>query len=118
MGSSYRGGDGAASSGLEYARSGCGPFFSRHANSFRCVLGLVLWRHAMKLYQFPLSPNCQKVVAIAHEVGLPLEIVNVDLFKGQARTPELLAKNPNGRVPVLEDDDFVLWESNAILGYV
>jgi glutathione S-transferase len=72
----------------------------------------------MKLYQFPLSPNCQKVVAIAHEVGLKLDIVNVDLFKGQARSPELLAKNPNGRVPILEDGDFVLWESNAILGYV
>jgi glutathione S-transferase len=72
----------------------------------------------MKLYQFALSPNCQKVVALAHEVGLPLETIDIDLFKGQAKSPELLAKNPNGRVPILEDGDFVLWESNAILGYV
>jgi len=72
----------------------------------------------MKLYQFPLSPNCQKVVAVAHEVGTPLEIVNLDLFGGQGRSPEILAKNPNGRVPILEDDDFVLWESNAIVAYV
>jgi glutathione S-transferase len=72
----------------------------------------------MKLYQFPLSPNCQKVVALAHEVGVPLETTTVDLFKGQARTPELLAKNPNGKLPILEDGDFVLWESNAMLGYI
>jgi glutathione S-transferase len=72
----------------------------------------------MKLYQFPLSPNCQKVVALAHEVGLPLETAAVDLFKGGARTPELLAKNPNGKLPILEDGEFVLWESNAMLGYV
>lgn len=72
----------------------------------------------MKLYQFALSPNCQKVVAVAHEVGVPLTSVHVDLFKGQGKTPEMLAKNPNGRLPILEDDDFVLWESNAMLGYV
>lgn len=72
----------------------------------------------MKLYQFPLSPNCQKVVAVAHEAKVPLTLVNLDVFKGAAKSPEMLAKNPNGRVPVLEDGDFVLWESNAMLGYV
>ena len=72
----------------------------------------------MKLYQFPLSPNCQKVVAVAHEVGVALTSVHVDLFKGQAKTAEILAKNPNGKVPILEDGDFVLWESNAMLGYL
>ena len=72
----------------------------------------------MKLYQFPLSPNCQKVVALAYEVGVQLDQVPVDLFKGQARAPELLAKNPNGKLPILEDGDFVLWESNAMLGYI
>jgi glutathione S-transferase len=72
----------------------------------------------MKLYQFPLSPNCQKVVALAYEVAVPLELAMVDLFKGQARAPELLAKNPNGRLPILEDGSFVLWESNAMLGYI
>ncbi|HMJ12702.1 MAG TPA: glutathione S-transferase family protein [Polyangiaceae bacterium] len=72
----------------------------------------------MKLHQFPLSPNCQKVVALAYEVGVPLETSAVELFKGQARTPELLAKNPNGKLPILEDGDFVLWESNAMLGYI
>jgi glutathione S-transferase len=72
----------------------------------------------MKLYQFPFSPNCQKVVAIAHEVGMPLELATVDLFKGEARTPAMLAKNPNGKLPILEDGDFVLWESSAMLSYI
>lgn len=72
----------------------------------------------MKLYQFPLSPNCQKVVAVAHEVGVPLTTINLDVFRGAAKAPEMLAKNPNGRVPVLEDGSFVLWESNAMLAYV
>jgi hypothetical protein len=62
-------------------------------------------RSPMKLYQFPFSPSCQKVVAIAHEVGVPLELATVELFKGEARTPAMLAKNPNGKVPILEDDD-------------
>jgi glutathione S-transferase len=72
----------------------------------------------MKLYQYGWSPNCQKVVALAHEASVPLEIVDVDIFKGQGRSPEMLARNPNGKVPILEDDDFVLWESNAMLGYI
>jgi glutathione S-transferase len=72
----------------------------------------------MKLYQFPLSPNCQKVVALAYEVGVSLELATVDLFKGEARSPALLAKNPNGKLPILEDGEFVLWESNAMLAYI
>lgn len=72
----------------------------------------------MKLYQFPFSPNCQKVIALAHEVGLALELSTVDLFKGEARTPAMLAKNPNGKLPILEDGDFVLWESTAMLAYI
>ena len=42
----------------------------------------------------------------------------MELFKGEARTPAMLAKNPNGKVPILEDGDFVLWESTAMLGYI
>lgn len=62
----------------------------------------------MKLYPFPFSPACQKVVAFAHEVGVPLELATVELFKGEARTPAMLVKNPNGKLPILEDGDFVL----------
>jgi len=72
----------------------------------------------MKLYQLPFSPSCQKVVALAHEVGVPLDLVHVDLFKGGARTPAMLARNPNAKVPILEDGDFMLWESSAMLAYI
>jgi|CZKU01.1.fsa_nt_gi glutathione S-transferase len=72
----------------------------------------------MKVYQLTFSPACQKVVALAHEVGVPLALVAVELFKGGARTPAMLAKNPNGKVPILEDGDFVLWESAAMLAYI
>lgn len=72
----------------------------------------------MKLYQLPLSPNCQKVIALAHELNITLELVRVDVFKGETRTPTLLAKNPNGKLPILEDGELVLWESNAMLAYL
>jgi len=72
----------------------------------------------MKLYDFPFSPNSRKVRAVAYELGIDLEHEHVDLLTGAQRTPEFLARNPNGRVPVLVDGDFVLWESTAILRYL
>jgi len=72
----------------------------------------------MKLYDFPLSPNCRKVRAVAYELGIDLEYHRVNLVTGESRQPAFLAKNPNGRVPVLEDDGFLLWESNAIISYL
>jgi glutathione S-transferase len=72
----------------------------------------------MKLYDFAFSPNCRKVRAVAYEVGVPLDHVPVDLLKGESRTSAFLEHNPNGRVPVLEDEGFVLWESTAIIRYL
>jgi glutathione S-transferase len=72
----------------------------------------------MKLYDFAFSPNCRKVRAVAYELGVALESVHVDLLKGANRTAAFLAVNPNGRVPVLVDEGFVLWESTAILRYI
>jgi glutathione S-transferase len=72
----------------------------------------------MKLYDLSLSPNSRKVRAVAAELGVEITVVPVDLQKGDNRTPEFLAKNPNAKCPVLEDDGFVLWESNAILCYL
>jgi glutathione S-transferase len=72
----------------------------------------------MKLYDFAFSPNCRKVRAVAYELGITLEQVHVDLLRGHQRGPDYLAINPNGRVPVLVDQDFVLWESTAILRYL
>ena len=72
----------------------------------------------MKLYAFAFSSNCRKVRAVAYELDIPLESVHVDLVNGASRTPGFLALNPNGRVPVLEDDGFVLYESTAIMRYL
>jgi glutathione S-transferase len=72
----------------------------------------------MKLYDYAFSPNCRKVRAVGYELGVTFEYAPVNLLKGEQRAPAFLAKNPNGRVPVLEDGDQVLWESNAILLYL
>jgi glutathione S-transferase len=72
----------------------------------------------MKLYGFAPSPNTWKVRAVAHQIGVPLELEVVDLTKGAQRKPEYLALNPTGRTPTLVDGDFKLWESSAIMQYL
>ena len=72
----------------------------------------------MKLHVFPHSNNAVEVLATAHHVGLPFELVVVDLLRGGQSTPAFTALNPNRKMPVLEDDGFVLWESNAIAQYL
>ena len=72
----------------------------------------------MRLYHFPTSPNCLKVRAVAYEIGVELELVTVNIFKGESRSATFRALNPNGLVPVLVDGAFVLWESNAIVAYI
>jgi glutathione S-transferase len=72
----------------------------------------------MRLYDFAFSPNCRKVRAVAYELGIELEFRHIDLLRGESRTPLFMAKNLNGKVPVLEDGDFILWESTAIIAYL
>src|SRR5258708_4024588 len=72
----------------------------------------------MKLYVFPPSPRAMKVIALAEHLQIEHETQLVDLTKGDQMKPEFTALNPNQRMPVLEDDGFVLWESNAILQYL
>lgn len=72
----------------------------------------------MKLYALLPSPNTFKVVALAHHLGLDLEVVDVDVTTGANKAPDYISKNPNGLMPTLEDGDFLLWESNAILMYL
>jgi glutathione S-transferase len=72
----------------------------------------------MKLHVFPPSPRALKVRALVRELNLDVEECLVDLFKGEQRAPGYASLNPNQRMPVLEDGDFVLWESNAILQYL
>ncbi len=64
------------------------------------------------------SVNVQKVVWCARELGLPFERVDVGGVFGGTDTPAYRAMNPNGLVPVIDDDGFVLWESNAIVRYL
>ena len=71
------------------------------------------------LYSMQRSGNAYKVrLALAH-LGAPYELVEVDILKGESRTPEFLTKNPNGQVPLLKvAPGRYLAESNAILWYV
>ena len=73
----------------------------------------------MRLYDYGPSQNCFKVRLLAAHLGLKLDMVPVSIFKGEGATPEFLAKNPMGGVPVLETDtgEF-LPESNAILTFL
>ena len=72
----------------------------------------------MKLYNVSYSGNSYKVPLLLAHLGMPCETIEVDILKGQSRTPEFLKINPNGRTPVLDDNGFVLAESNAIRAYL
>ena len=72
----------------------------------------------MKLYNVAYSGNSYKVRLLLAQLGIPCEIVEVDILKGESRTPEFLKINPNGRTPVLDDNGFLQAESNAILAYL
>jgi len=72
----------------------------------------------LKIYAFPLSPRSFKVLWAANHVDVPYEFQLVDFTKGGQSAPTFLALNPNGRAPVIDDNGFVLWESNAIVEYL
>ena len=72
----------------------------------------------MRLYYHPFSSNARRAVITAFELNTPVELVLVDLVKREQRQPAFLARNPAGRVPVLEDGDLVLPESHAIMLYL
>ena len=73
----------------------------------------------MKLYDFPLAPNPRKLRIYLAEKGIEIPRVTVNIAKGEQHTPEFLAKNPTGGLPVLElDDGTCLRESLAIIEYL
>ena len=72
----------------------------------------------MKVYLTPPSPRAIKVLAVLNHLGLEPDIAFVDLVGGANQTAAFAALNPNRKMPVLEDDGFVLWESNAIIQYL
>ena len=73
----------------------------------------------VKLYNHAVAPNPRRVRIFAAEKGIELSLEEVDILAGQSRTPEFLAKNSSGGVPVLElDDGSYLSESVAICRYL
>ncbi|WP_371346856.1 glutathione S-transferase family protein [Ancylobacter sp. IITR112] len=73
----------------------------------------------LKLHAMQSSGNSYKVRLLLARLGLPFELVDVDLLRGENRTPDFLMKNPEGRVPLLElPGGRYLPESNAILFYL
>ena len=69
-------------------------------------------------YYFNLSPNPSKVALFLEETGLPYEPLPVDTRRGQQFDPAFLALNPNGKVPVIQDGEVTVFDSNAILLYL
>src|SRR5690349_23347759 len=72
----------------------------------------------IKLHVAPPSPRAFKVLAVARYLDLDFEACPIDLLNGAHLRPDFEALNPNKKMPVLEDDGFVLWESNAITQYL
>jgi len=72
----------------------------------------------MKLYTLGLSPNALRVRAVINELGLDVELVEVNFRNPDEKNATLLPNNPNSKVPVLVDGDFALWESRAINAYL
>ena len=75
-------------------------------------------QQAIKLYRHPLSGHSHRVELMLSLLGLPTELVFVDLMKGAHKTPEFLALNRFGQVPVIDDNGTVLADSNGILVYL
>ncbi len=74
--------------------------------------------NAVRIHHFPKSGHAHRALVFAKLAGIAHEAVFVDLAAGAHKTPEFLEMNPNGQVPVLEDGDVVVSDSNAILVYL
>ncbi|RMP17095.1 Glutathione S-transferase protein [Pseudomonas syringae pv. delphinii] len=72
----------------------------------------------LKIWGRKNSSNVRKALWIAEEVGVPYETQDAGGAFGLVDEAAYRSKNPNGRIPMIEDGDFVLWESNAIVRYL
>jgi glutathione S-transferase len=72
----------------------------------------------IRLYQHPLSGHAHRVKLLLSMLDLPFEETLIDVTQGAQRRPEFLSLNPFGQVPVIEDGDLTLADSNAILTYL
>jgi glutathione S-transferase len=95
---------------------------TRAAAMFACRPPLVERRLEdllLRLYDFQESGNGFKVRLLLSHLGTPVERIEMNILEGETRTPEFLARNPNGRIPLLEfEDGRRLAESNAILYFL
>lgn len=74
--------------------------------------------NAIRIHSFPLSGHAHRVELFAGLAGIAHEVINVDLAAGAHKQPTFLDLNPAGQVPVIEDGDTVVTDSNAILVYL
>src|SRR5256886_7389630 len=91
------------------------------AAQFPCNVNLDLTaqeRSMTELYVFPPSPRAFKVMALANYLGIEPTLHMLDLIKGEQKSPQYAALNPNMRMPTLKEGDYVLWESSAIAQYL
>jgi glutathione S-transferase len=72
----------------------------------------------LRIWGRETSTNVQKVLWTCEELGLPYERIDLGGPFGGLDTPRYRALNPNGLIPTIEDGDFVLWESHAIIRYL
>ena len=72
----------------------------------------------IKLYDHPLSGNCYKIRLFLAQAQIEFETEVVDVFKGENKSDEFIRINPAAKIPAIEDDGEILWESNAILFYL
>jgi len=72
----------------------------------------------LKIWGRANSSNVKKVTWLCEEIRLPYERIDAGLAFGVVNTPEYRKLNPNGLVPTIDDDGYILWESNAIVRYL
>ncbi|MFT5392360.1 MAG: GST-like protein, partial [Gammaproteobacteria bacterium] len=72
----------------------------------------------MLKFYFSPAPNPMKVALFLEESGLPYEAIPVDTRKGEQHSAQFLSRNPNAKLPVIDDDGAIVFDSNAILLYL
>ncbi len=73
---------------------------------------------SIEIFAFPPSPRAFKAIALANHLGLDVAVRPLDFSKGEHKSAEYAALNPNMLMPTLRDGDYVLWEANAIMQYL
>lgn len=75
-------------------------------------------KNTIQVYSFPLSGHAHRVELLLNLAAIPHTVINLKLAEGEHKQPEFLAINPAGQVPVIQDGDTVVCDSNAILVYL